>query len=764
MPQLTTEQFLALPPASGQPSAQAQQGPGTGQGAGATGLSTEQFLALPPAPGSPQAQDQAAAAQSDHPVLDNAVTAISRVPGAILGTPRAVRRLASGAIAWGLNRFDHGDRTADSVDAFFPQNPYLAGPTSEQVDDTVTHGVQAADRAVGLPEFQPYKPVTLSGKIGQAALTAGLGGLVDPLADAGAVTKAGKLWQLLRNGAAGGAAEFAADKLAPNSPMAQFLAAAAAHSLLGAAGTTAATTYEAGARPFLRPGAAGVTKAGEAIAETPITGAVASPSRLDVDRTLGDVADITGGVAPGMEPGAAGAQARDFLQSRTDRIADIADEAASPYYDKFRQELATTPPELAETGLLSRPGVRKAMRDAGTDMANLNRPSHAEWVDLNEAGEPTIKGGAYTPDLLQRTGSTLKDMAASARAKGRSQRAGALTGASVDLRDYLYDRYPSLKEADQVMLQRMAPNAPFEDPMVARALSRPPAAFGVQPDYYQQPQQLFDAIAKSSDPGTVMDKFIQAAGGYPASPNLMEPIRQGIIGDLRNKGVIQPNGEFNAKAYDAAVRPYLPTIGMYMPEIGREFENARSAQRTLDTIREQRAVSQDIATGGLRDKNEVITGQSLTRWIDQNEDALERTQSKQAVYRLRQIAKALGDEPGGAAQQAIAEGGPALVGGIVGGADPGILGAMGVGPVMNKLTGDRLAAFHDAYSKAIERAIVDPAYAQEIIAKASRRPRTVRNGRAIREAFGEQALRSLNQGAISVSATSALPRDISVQQ
>lgn len=759
---LTDEQAFSLPPLPGQRAAPAQQGPAQGVGVGAQNLTDEQFLALPPAPGSPQAQNQAAAAQSSHPIADNIATGVSRIPGAILGAPRAVRHLASGAIAWGLNKVDGGNRTADTVDAAFPQSPWIAGPTARQVNDTVDSSMQTADRATGQPEWQPYQPVTLAGKIGQTAITTAGAGAVDPLADASAVTATGKLWNLLRNGAAGGAAELTADKIVPNSPLAAYLAALVTHAGLGAAGTTAATAYESTLRPVINPRGAGQTMAGQRIRATDSTAAIANPSAADLASAQKGVQGATGAIGQGQDPAAAVGAMRDNLQSRFDLIKDQAAQGAKPYYDAFRAEVPTTPPELDGSGLTQRPGVNSAASSAAADVANLGQPGRVPWVDFDAAGDPSIVTDpanlAYTPDLLDRAATKLKAQAAQAREGSDNQAAAALSGASGDLTSFLDQRYPNTyPQARAKYAELMAPAAPFNNPMVAAAMNRQPASFGYQPPYTTPPANLFDQIARAKDPGAVMGQYIQAAGGDANA--IVGPMREAIVGDLRNKGVIDPStGEIDPKAYDAAIRPYMPIVSMYMPQLARQFETAKAAQGTLDTMRTQQGLAADIAQGGLRDPStNVVTGQSLSRWLGQNRKALAGTQSPAALMRLQQIANAIGGDPAAAADGFLTETAPAYAMDRAGGAENAILGMMGSHRVLEQLVGSRLGDFRNAYSQAIERAMVDPVFARQITEAAARRPRTVPNAQAIREAIGQQALRSLDQGAISSAAVNALP-------
>jgi hypothetical protein len=653
-----------------------------------------------------------------------------------------------------LNKLDGGDRTADTIDNTLGTNHWwMGGPSSEDINSGVTSAVQAADRATGQPEFQPYKPVTPAGKIGQTALTTGIAGAFDPMADANAVTKVGKLWDLLRNGAAGGAAELA-HEVFPKSPLATFLAAVGTHAGLGAAGTTAATGYESTLRPVISPKGAGETAAGGRIGATDNAATIADPTTADVTSAQRGVQDATSVIGQGQDPSSAVGAMRDNLQSRLDLIREQAGQGAKPYYDAFRAETPTTPPELDASGLGQRPAFRSAASSAATDVANLGQQGRVPWVNFNAAGDPSMEGGAYTPDLLDRTATKLKSQAALAREGHDNQAAAALTGASQDLTGFLDQRYPSTyPQARAKYAELMRPAAPFQNPEVATALNRQPESMGYQPPYTVPPANLFDRIARAKDPGAVMGQFIQAAGGDTNA--VVGPMRDAIIGDLRNKGVIDATtGEINAGAYDAAIRPYMATVSMYMPQLARQFESAKAAQGTLDTVRAQQGIAADIAQGGMRDPStNLITGQSLNRWISRNQKVLADTQSPAAVMRLQQIAGAIGGDPGAAADGFLMEAAPAYVMDRVGGAENAILGMMGSHRVLGQFVGSRLADFRNAYSSAIERAVRDPAYAKQITDAAALRPRTVPSAQAIRLAIGQQALRSLDQGAISAAAT-----------
>ena len=683
-------------------------------------------------PDAPAAAPAAQPAVSD-PVVQNVATGLGRVPGAILGLPRAASHAADWLIAKGINAIGGTNLSADDVDKY-------------NLNHYTTPKASTIDKAVfGVTGTTPYQPTTPQGEIGQAAVTAAGAGLLDPAADAGAIST---IWNLVKSGAAGGAGELA-HQTYPKSDVAPILASLFAHNGAGLAGDMARTGYATAVRPLFRPAEAGSDSAGAALSAIDnAQPGLANPTPAALTGASGDVRAATDSVGTGTPAAIAVGDMRDALQNRWDGIKANAAATAKPLYDAFRAQPPVAPDDLAPLNDI--PAIKPAMDAAATDMANSSQAGNPWNSSISDGsmigpnGLPVaIPAGSVAPDLLDRTRMKLNDQAAQARLGSDGQRAAGLSAAGGTLTNFLDQQFPgTYPQARQAYADAMQPAAPFNEPAVSRAMNRAPAQYGYQPEYNTPAADLFDNISRSKDPGAVVGQFVKAAGGDKDA--IVQPLQEALVDRLRSKGVIDPTtGEIDPKAYAQEIRPYMPTVSMYMPELAKKFATAQAAQGTLDTMRVQAGLASDIAQGGLRDDGGVVTGRSFSQWVNGNRKALEQSQSPAAVMRLQQIGKALGGEPGQGAQAIADDVLPAVIGTGIGGVELGILGHMTGQSLAKMMVGPRLARYRDAYSSAIERAVTDPIYAQRIIRDAAKRPSNLNSVQAIRQAIGKRALQSV---------------------
>jgi hypothetical protein len=624
-----------------------------------------------------------------------------------------------------------------------------------KVDKGVFRYLDTVDRDLGGGGVEPYKPTTPMGEMGQAALTTATAGALDPAAGAGGAARA---WSAFKNLVAGGAAD-AAHQLWKDSALAPIVAAIFAHNTTSAAGTSGraalSSGYENMVRPIVSPKAAGQDAAGRVLSGADMSGpGLADPTAADLGQAQGSVAAETGALGQGTPAGVAMTDMRSGLQNRLDTIKANADAVSSPLYDQYRAQLPMTPADVRKAGLPQLPAFGPAVHSAAVDMRNGANGAGAPvvpYTDFNPAFDPVTRPGALTPDVLDRAARKMADQATNARnAESDSGKASGLTAASTTLNDVLNSRYPIRAQAQQAYADAMQPAAPFREAPVASALDRPPPSYGYQPDYKMMPETLFDRVAASKSPDTVVQNFIDAAGGDKQA--ILGPVQDALVDRLRQRGVIDPlTGEVDAKALARETAPYMPTIKAYLPDLAKRFGNATAAQKTLDNMRAQADIATDVAQGGLRDSEAgVITGKSFSGWLKKNETAINQTQGSAVVGRLKSMSAAIGGDPGAAADAFLTEALPAAVLDKTIGTEGGILGLMGIGKAAGRLVGPRLDQFRDAYSQAIEDAVKDPKVANDLVVAASRRPGPLPKN--IRAALGRQAISSLYSAGISDAA------------
>jgi hypothetical protein len=688
-------------------------------------------------------------------IAQNVATGLADIPGAIGSLPHVLGHVANWAAAKAANNGLLGDvprrnYTGAELDEVNPITRHL--PTAEDINKGMYSYLDTVSHDLGGDGFTPYAPTSGAGRAGQAMVTAAGAGALDPAADVGA---AKQLWNIGKQALSGGAAEIA-QSIDPDNPILGPIAAMLTHGALSTTGKGVAAANESLGRPFYAPTQAGIDAAGTKLAgiDNAAGAGIANPTAADILGQQGNVGATTGAIGTGQSVPTAMEGLQDTLATRQAALDKARTDAAAPFYAKFRAELPVIPENMPRD-LAALPAFRPAIESAETDMLNgANKGNNpygsptTTYTDYDAAGDPVTRTGALTPDLLGRTARKLNIQAATAR-RTDSDSAAGLTAASSDVSNFLNRAYPnSYPAAQKAFADASRPLDVFDNPAVARAIDQNTNKVGTPLGYTQDPASLLNTVAKSANPGTVVSQFIDAAGGDPAS--VTSPIRQAIVGQLHEAGAIDPKtGEVNAKLLDQTVKPYLPTLGMYLPELVDQFGTAKAAQATLDNMRAQAWLAGDIQSGGMRNADGSVTGKSMGAWIRQNRKDLEQTQTGAAMMRLDQIQKAIGDAPGGAADGVAEEVLPGIISHHIGGSENAILTMMAAHKVTGAVVNPLLTKFRNAYSAEIERATTDPAHAQRIIEAAARRPGNLGNAAAIRRTLGEFAARALRAGAIA---------------
>jgi hypothetical protein len=684
-------------------------------------------------------------------LVGNAATGVADIPGAIAGLPHMLGHAANWAAAKVGNALGlgGGNWTADQLDAANPVTAAL--PTSDDVNKGTFNLLNNASHDLGGDGVAPYVPTTGAGRVGQTFVTAAGAGALDPAADLGAAKAA---WNIFKQGISGGAAE-GVQALDPDNPVLGPVAAMLTHGGMSVSSKGLSAANENVVRPFYAPTQSGIDAAGRKLAgvDNSLPG-LANPSAADILGQQGNVSAASGAMGTGQSVPTAMEGLQDTLSTRQADLDTARTQGSAPFYAKYNAELPTLPENMPKS-VTELPAYDPALGKATTDMQNganeANNPYGAPtttYTAFNEAGDPVTQSGALTPDLLARTARKLNIQAAEAR-RTDSDSAAGLTAASSKVTDAIGNLYPdTFPQAQAKYAELSRPLDIFDDPQVAKAVDRNTNGVGTPQGYSQDPASLLNTVAKSANPGTVVSKFIEAAGGDPAS--VTSPIRQAIVGQLHEAGAIDPiTGEVDAAILDKTVKPYLPTIGMHLPELQEQFGTAKAAQATLDTMRTQKALADSVAGGDMRDATGAVTGQSMAAWMRDNRDALEQTQTGAAMMRLDQIQKAIGEAPGGAADGVAEEVLPGIISQRIGGSENAILSMMAGHRVVGIPANYLLGKFRNAYSGAVEQAATDPAFAKKIVDAAAQRPGNLGNAAAIRRTVGEFAVGALRAGAIA---------------
>lgn len=645
----------------------------------------------------------------------NFLTGLARVPGAIIGAPAAMLH----GVDWLENKTSnlaHGtnDSTQDYINKY---DPAQAG-----LDQAAQF---ASDLPFKLTGTTPYQPTTEAGRIGQAAVT-GLGaGAVDPMADAGILSR---LFAATKSGASASAAQGTQDAFPSNSVL-PVIAALATHGATGVAGSLATGGAGVGAdalRQQFRPASQGEREAGSILATarkgSPSTDGLNVPSAAERTSALNDVQNATSTFAP-TEGWQAGAQLREQLQRRSDALT--ADRTAA------------TAPIAAARDASGNPVDMGPVMDLISNKLGVAAGSQADAIQGagDDLSLPT--GNTRTQaDQLAASRQAINSRIGSAIRNGDN----ATTSHLMDIRNALDDQVaaavPEARQFNDTYAGYSRPLDAFQFGPVGKVLAR---------DQFNT-RYLSDSEGGISD-SNIPDSFLR---GPATRENLTQLVNahggdQDAALDSLNQflegkaaSAVHPDGSFDSAAFDKAMSPYNKAmngnVSYWFPDLASKFGNAKAAQQTLDTLNMRQQLANDVDNGALRDGSGAVTGASFNKWVNANADNLAATQSPGAVMHLKAIGSALQSQsPGDWASTLRTELGPMAAGVALGGSEGGVLAAL-AHKATGLLTDGPDAKRQAAFSSAIERAVQDPDYAAAI-SKSIAEQQHVQPGRALARAL-----------------------------
>lgn len=671
---------------------------------------------------------------ADWGAAKNFLTGLLRIPGAVIGTPHTIAH----TVDWAQAKVDNGmgalisaaggtplpQETGADVDKRSPVVSAL--PTPEGVDK----------RVFGTLGVTPYQPSSPLGQAGQAATTAGGAALLDPAADLALAKKAPNLLkgffqyvrtmapQVAKNAAAGGVAQ-GTQQLFPDTPG---LAAAAALLTHGSAsGLEAAAKGSGGVaadavRQIARPTKQGEIEAGRTLTTVDNSApGLVQPADADLLAARGDVRSATDAIGPGLPDHMAGAQLRAGLQSRADALKAQRSAIADKAFDGFREQSALPSAKLEP--FMRSPSFRKALSGAnGSVLDEGGEPLEQYWEFGDDGRSARLTGHAIPTDVLHRVQTQLGDAVKDAPSGSGVERTATILNNR--FRDFLDQQYP----ADGKFPGYAAIRKGYADASVPLdPLSHGPVEKVLDADksygrsrYIMADEKIPDTFLRSSATRADLNQLTAAFGGDKGAAT--SALQEHLAGVAQK--AVQPDGTLDAAAFDKAMQPYQKSLGnvsMWFPSLAKKFDTAKAAQATLDTVQAQRGLADAVSGGALRDGEGAVTGPSFAKWLTANKDALARTQSPAAVFRLQTIGAALrGTKPGELADVLKSEWAPTAIGMATGGLEGGVLGTL-----LHKSTqaafGGLDAKRQAAFSAAIERATLDPDYAGRLAAAAAKR-------------------------------------------
>jgi hypothetical protein len=666
----------------------------------------------------------------DHPVKDflsNTATGLARVPGAILGTPDTLLHFADWLGAKAINGASHlvpGVPNTHLTGADLDQSYYnpvglvkRIMPSPQQVDDIVMHGPphpaalnfmfnKITDMA---QRPEAYEPTTSAGRIYQAGVTGIGGGLLDPVALAGAAKNGVGVGRALvdnaPNAAKLGAASMAAQgtqEALPDTPGIAAITALLAHGGLTTAQNVAARgtgVIADAARQLVSPSAQGEREAARVLGQANAQGpAVAQPSTADIASATGNVRSATDTLSPGLEPWQAGQRLRDLLQERNNSLVAARTEATEP----LRQARDTSPNLINTEPVLS-------LIDRKLDVA-----AGAQQQALQGArADMFLADGAERADAeqLAATRTALNERISTAKRGGDNATAAHLLDVRNALDEQVAKYVPEATQYTRAYAEASKPLDPMQYGPVGKVLDRD----GFNSRYLFPEERIPDLFLRSPATRTDLDQLVHAFGGDKGAA--LGSLEQHLAGVAQS--AVAADGTLDAAAFDRAMKPYTKAmngnIGYWFPALAKKFADAKATQTTLDTMTAQRGLADAISGGALRDGSGVVTGDTFGRWLTANRDALAKTQDPSAVMRLQSIATALkGARPGELADVLKSELAPTALGTLLGGLEAGVLSTL-----LHKTTQSTFGGLDTrrqaAFSTAIERATLDPEYASRII-------------------------------------------------
>jgi len=669
-------------------------------------------------------EPEAPAEPTDWGAAKNFITGLARVPGAIIGAPAAINHALNWAVSKAGNAVTGGGITADQLDNTDPIARAL--PTSQGVDKLV----------FGAMGTTPYEPTSLGGKLGQAAVTGAGAGLLDPLADLSMLKNAGgagkallqifkaNAGQAAKTGLASTAAE-GTHEVFPDSDVLPVAAALLTHGGAGLGGKLATGGAGVGAdaiRQVFAPDVQGIREAGQTLAKVPSAAngeAIAQPTGSDLTAARDAVRGATDDVGQGMEDWQAGGALRSSLQGHVDSLGKARDLATSPLRDARDSSAAliSTDPvfNLIDAKLRMAAGPQaEALRGARKDFAL------PDGTTRNDA------------ESLAATRQAINTRIGSAKASGDNASAAHLLDVRRALDDQINAAVPEAGQYTRAFADASRPLDPSTYGPVGQLLERD--QFNSR--YTFPDERVPDLFLKSKATRADMQQLVDAFGGDKKPAH--DALEQHIVGKVQD--AINPDGTLSQAAFDRSVKPYTKPLSMWFPDLAKKFNTAKSAQGALDKMTAQRSIADAIDGGSLRDGDGVITGKSFAAFMRANKDTLAKTQTPGAVMRLQSIQNALtGSHQGELADVLKSEILPAAAGLATGGLEGGVFGTL-LHKTVQGAFGAKDAQRQAAFSRAIEQATLDPAYAAKITAGMGKQPGSMSpTRRLVRSVFNTAA-------------------------
>lgn len=648
-------------------------------------MESERVASQPPQP---------AEQPTDWGAAKNFLTGLLRVPGAVAGAPHAINHAANWAVSKVGNAITGGNITADQIEQNDPVARVL--PTSEGVDKIV----------FGATGVKPYEPQSVAGRVGQAAVTGAGAGLVDPLADAGAVKAT---WNAFKS-ALGSSAAQGVHEVAPDSDILPVLAALTAHSGTGLAGklaTGASGLASDAIRQVVAPKQQGVTEAARVLARDPLAAygeGIVQPTGADLATARDSVRAATDDLGEGLQDWQAGGELRGALQKRVDDLSKTRDEATAPFRDArdASSALINTDPVFAM--------IDNKLRFAAGPQAVALKGARKDFA----LPDGTTRNDAQS---LAATRQAINTRIGAAKSSGDNASATHLLDVRRVLDDQINSAVPEAGQYTRAYAEASKPLDPTTYGPVSKVLERD----NYNSRYVTPDERIPDLFLKSQATRADMNQLVDAFGGDKQTAH--GALEQHLVGKVQD--AINPDGTLSQAAFDKAVRPYTRSLSMWFPDLAKKFNTAKSAQTAYEGVQTQRALGDAIDQGALRDGDGTLTAKSFGTFLKSNKDALAKSQSPAAVMRLQAIHNALkGTHPGELADVLKSEIAPAAAGFVTGGLEGGVLGTLLHKSVQGAF-GARDAARHSAFADAIERAVLQPDYAAKITAGMTKQPHHV---------------------------------------
>lgn len=667
------------------------------------------------------APNQGAAAKPDSlsrqasDFVANVATGVLKVPGAIGGIPQMAAHTgdwvaAQAKNAWYGARPDGSFRTGADLDKDNLAATHL--PTADDINKFVQnpphpHALDFLFNRVDDPSqpAQFYEPKSVAGKLTQAGVTGFLSGSGG--------------WADRARIAAGAMGADASDQIAPDNPALEAAAAVVAHTGTGAAmrGAKAARGVGGDAtRQLFRPGNQGRVEAGRVLADVDNTApGLADPSASEIQGAHETVRAATDAIGPGLPDFLAGGQVRAVLQARTNELKAQRSAATDRAFEAFRAQPPLPATELAP--FMRSPSFRKAIGAANGAVLDEGHEPLTKYFDFSTDPDTAghLLGEAIPTDVLHRVKSHLGDAVKSAAPGSQAERTATMLNNRFG--GFLDDAYPASGDFPgygAIRKEYAAASRPL-DPMTFGPVEKvldTEKQYG-QSRYTFPDERVPDLFLRSNATRADLGQLVEAHGGDKAAA--LGALEQHLAGVAQR--AVQPNGTVDVAAFDKAMKPYRQSLGnlsVWFPELSRKFGTAKAAQASLDRLASQRTIADAVEGGALRDAGGAVTGASMSNWLRANRNVLARTQDPSAVMRLQNIAGVLARaQPGELADALKSEIAPAALGTAFGGLEGGVLATL-----LHKATkatlGNVDAARQAAFSAALERAVLDPAYAKAL--------------------------------------------------